>query len=88
MKKILIFIIAALTDVARADAGSVQRGGVCFTHHVSIDDANVVWNCEHLGRVTVKKIYEKGFRVVGAYVTDPANKTFQTQYLVIEQQRG
>lgn len=85
MKKLafVAFILAA--GSAQAD---VQRGGTCFTNHADISGAKVTWNCEHIGRVTTRQVYEKGFRVVGVYPTDPANRTIQYQYMVIEEQRG
>lgn len=64
-----------------------QHGGMCFTNRSSISEAEVTWNCEHIGRVTMRQIYEKGFRVVGVYSTDPADKIRQFPFLVIEEQR-
>lgn len=89
MKKILIFtfIITSLSSVARADAESRQRGGVCFTNNPRIRDAEIIWNCEHIGMVTVKQIYQKGFRVVGAFPTSYSNTTIRTPYFIIEEQR-
>jgi hypothetical protein len=70
--------------------GTVQaealKGGICVTHQSRITGAEHVWICEHLGRVTIRQIYEKGFRVVSAYSADPAEKTTQFQYLIIEEQ--
>ena len=80
--------MTALSSAANAvDGGSVQRGGMCFTNTSRIKDTEVTWNCEHIGRVTMRQIYEKGFRVVGVYAADPSDKTWQFQYLVIEEQR-
>ncbi|WP_459203451.1 hypothetical protein ACQVRV_00295 (plasmid) [Ralstonia pseudosolanacearum] len=89
MKKMLFFavIMTAIYGVSYAETGSPQRGGMCFTNNVRIKDAEITWACEHIGRATVKQIYEKGFRVVGMYSTDPSDKTAQFQYLVIEEQR-
>lgn len=70
--------------------GTVQaealKGGICVTHQSRITGAEHVWICEHLGRVTIRQIYEKCFRVVSAYSLDPAEKTSQFQYLIIEEQ--
>lgn len=81
MKKLafVAFILAAST----AHAG---RGGTCFTTNPKITGADMTWNCEHIGRVTTKQVYDKGFRVVGVYPTNPSSKTIQFQYMVIEEQ--
>lgn len=88
MKKMLVlaFTMTALSSAVYAQTGSTQRGGMCFTNHLRISGVDVVWKCEHIGQATIKQIYEKGFRVVGAYSSDFTNKTFQPQYLVIEEQ--
>ena len=64
-----------------------QRGGMCFTNHSRMKDTEVPWNCEHIGKVTIRQIYERGFRVVGSYSTDLAEKPTQFPYLIIEEQR-
>ncbi len=65
----------------------VQRGGMCFTNHSRMKDADVPWTCEHIGKVTIRQIYEKGFRVVGSYSTDLTEKPTQFPFLIIEEQR-
>ena len=65
MKNMLIaaFIVAALTGMtnASAQAAGAKRGGVCIG---PFHGADSVLQCEHIGKVTIKQIYEKGFRVV------------------------
>ncbi|CBW77313.1 unnamed protein product (plasmid) [Mycetohabitans rhizoxinica HKI 454] len=89
MKKMLVlaFMMAALSSAVYAQKGSTQRGGMCFTNHLRIESADIVWKCEHIGQSTIKQIYEKGFRVVGAFSSDLSGKTGQFQYLVIEEQK-
>jgi hypothetical protein len=99
MKKMLVlaFMMAALSSAVYAQKGSTQRGGMCFSDDHEIGSAKAIWRCENLGRVTIKEIYEKGFRVVGSYPTDyaalqpnaAAERTPPSvyQYLVIEEQR-
>ena len=60
---------------------------MCFINQSTISGADVVWRCEHLGAVTVKQIYEQGFRVVGLYPLNPVDKTYGFQFMVIEEQR-
>lgn len=84
MKKMLYvaFIVAALTGMtnASAQAAGAKRGGVCIGPFRGTDS---VLQCEHIGKVTIKQIYEKGFRVV--HMQDDKNTaTYVT--LVIEEQ--
>ena len=76
MKKMLYvaFIVAALAGMtnASAQAAAAKRGGVYS-----------VLQCEHIGKVTIKQIYEKGFRVV--HMQDDKN-TATYVMLVIEEQ--
>ena len=57
-----------------------RRGGVCIGPFRGADS---VLTCEHIGKVTVRQIYEKGFRVI--HMQDDKNTaTYVT--LVIEEQ--
>lgn len=84
MKKILIsaFIMTALSSMANANAqaAGAKRGGVCIGPFRGADS---ILNCEHIGKVTIKQIYEKGFRVV--HMQDDKN-TATYVMLVIEEQ--
>lgn len=76
------FIVAALAGMtnASAQAAGAKRGGVCIGPFRGADS---VLQCEHIGKVTIKQIYEKGFRVV--HMQDDKNTaTYVT--LVIEEQ--
>lgn len=84
MKKMLLlaFIVAAVSSMtnASAQAAGGKRGGVCVGPFRGADS---VLLCEHIGKVTIKQIYEKGFRVV--HMQDDKNTaTYVT--LVIEEQ--
>ena len=75
-------IVAALTGMtnAIAQAAGAKLGGVCIGPFRGADS---VLYCEHIGKVTIKQIYEKGFRVV--HMQDDKNTaTYVT--LVIEEQ--
>lgn len=84
MKKMLLlaFTLAALASMtnANAQAAGTKRGGVCIG---PFRGADAVLNCEHIGKVTIKQIYEKGFRVV--HMQDDKN-TATYVMLVIEEQ--
>ena len=84
MKKMLYvaFIVAALAGMtnASAQAAGAKRGGVCIGPFRGADS---VLQCEHIGKVTIKQIYEKGFRVV--HMQDDKN-TATYVMLVIEEQ--
>lgn len=79
----LLLVCISITPAAQAEG---LKGGICTTSQSRVTGADHVWHCEHLGRVTIRQIYEKGFRVVSAYSSDPAEKTSQFQYLIIEEQ--
>lgn len=84
MKKMLYaaFIVAVLVGMtnASAQAAGAKRGGVCIGPFRGGDS---VLQCEHIGKVTIKQIYEKGFRVV--HMQDDKN-TATYVMLVIEEQ--
>lgn len=74
--------LVALASMADANAQSIgtKRGGVCIGPFRGADS---VLLCEHIGKVTIRQIYEKGFRVV--HMQDDKNTaTYVT--LVIEEQ--
>jgi len=80
MRILLAFasVLTALSTLSPAYAaapGNAQKGGTCY-------GTVQAFNCEHLGHVTVKEIYEKGWRVV-AYIKEGPNTTT----LIIEEQR-
>jgi hypothetical protein len=82
-KKLLAaLVIAALVGItdAHAQTAGGRRGGVCIGPFRGADS---VLACEHIGKVTVRQIYEKGFRVI--HMQDDKNTaTYVT--LVIEEQ--
>jgi hypothetical protein len=79
------FLAMAAANALAADVPQV-KGGACWAT-LSLKAAvgpDVVFACEHLGKVTVSQIYEKGFRVV-AMTHNPAHPEFVS--LVIEERR-
>ena len=93
-RRALVVLALSSTAVAQTQTASppqpvqgTQRGGMCFTNHSRMKDTEVPWNCEHIGRVTIRQIYERGFRVVGTYSTDLTEKPTQFPFLIIEEQR-
>ncbi len=67
---------------ASAKTSGVKRGGICdggfrYVHSVL--------NCEHIGKVTIKQIYKKGFRVV---LMKDYNDPFSYGTIVIEEQNN
>jgi len=74
----LLAVVAA--NVVAADGGAPLRGGVCIGPFRGADS---VLSCEHIGQVTIRQIYEKGFRVV--HMQDDKN-TASYVVLVIEEQ--
>lgn len=72
---VAMMAICGLTNAQAAPTGAPAKGGLCYGTPQAL-------NCEYLGKVTVKEIYEKGWRVV-AYVKEGPNSIT----VVIEEQR-
>jgi hypothetical protein len=75
-------VLAALVGVTNASAqtAGAKRGGVCIGPFRGADSPLL---CEHIGKVTVRQIYEKGFRVI--HMQDDKN-TAAYVTLIIEEQ--
>jgi hypothetical protein len=70
-----VAMLMATFCFANAQGATPVKGGTCYGTPQSL-------TCEYLGKVTVKEIYEKGWRVV-AYVKEGTNNIT----VVIEEQR-
>ena len=81
MKRILFTIIAFATFSAPV-AVAAAKGGYCIA--LSFTGADSVFNCEHIGKVTFRQIYEKGWRIV-SYIQLRDSTTMRE--LIIEEQR-
>lgn len=81
------FATTAHADTKPESSSRPLRGGTCFAASMKVKDDKALWRCEHLETVTIKEIYEKGFRVVSVGSTDLGGGNMQPQYLVIEEQR-
>lgn len=81
MKKIawIAFTLALIGPAANA---APVKGGYCIA--LSFTGADAVFNCEHIGKVTFKQIYEKGWRIV-SYTQLKDSPTMRE--LIIEEQR-
>lgn len=76
----LLAVVAATAFAA--DGGAPLRGGVCIGPFRGADS---VLNCEHIGQVTIRQIYEKGFRVV--HMQDNPNTATYVRLVIEEQAR-
>ncbi|MFP5442255.1 MAG: hypothetical protein ACLGIY_01380 [Betaproteobacteria bacterium] len=76
----LLAVVAA--NVVAADGGAPLRGGVCIGPFRGADS---VLNCEHIGQVTIRQIYEKGFRVV--HMQDNPNTATYVRLVIEERAR-
>ena len=74
------FLAVVAANVVAAEGGAPLRGGVCIGPFRGADS---VVHCEHIGKVTIRQVYEKGFRVV--HMQDDKN-TASYVVLVIEEQ--
>ena len=83
---VIMTAICSLSNAQAAPAGSPIKGGTCWANlsMKATIGPDTVFNCEHIGKVTISQIYEKGFRVVSMF-PNPANAPFIS--LVIEEQR-
>ena len=63
MRKALLagLLAVVVANAVAVDGGAPLRGGVCIG---PLRGADSVVFCEHFGKVTVRQIYEKCFRVV------------------------
>lgn len=61
---------------------SPLKGGTCSTNNFT--GADTVFNCEHIGQVKIREIYEKGWRVVDRVVYPTG---FNIHVLIIEEQK-
>lgn len=84
MNKVLkvAFTMAALTALVNVNAQTVgaKRGGICIG---PLRGGDSVLHCEHIGKVTVKQIYEKGFRVI--HMQDDKNTATYVMVVIEEQ---
>lgn len=63
-------------------ASAPMKGGFCLTN--SYTGGNAIFNCDYLGAVTIKQIYEKGWRIVAFNQNLEFKRTAE---LIIEEQR-
>lgn len=84
MRKALLagFLAVVAANVIAAEGGAPLRGGVCIGPFRGADS---VLNCEHIGQVTIRQIYEKGFRVV--HMQDNPNTATYVRLVIEEQAR-
>lgn len=83
---VIMTAICSLTNAQAAPTAGPIKGGTCWANlsmKAALEPATV-FACEHLGKVTLSQIYEKGFRVV-AMTQNPAHPEFIS--LIIEEQR-
>ncbi len=76
----LLTVVAA--NAVAADGGAPLRGGVCIGPFRGADS---VLNCEHIGQVTIRQIYEMGFRVV--HMQDDKNAATYVRLVIEERAR-
>lgn len=81
-KTTLSFVLSVLSLFAISVNAAGQKGGGCLAAN-SVGGSGATYYCDHIGQVTLKQIYEKGFRVV-AYDHDPRNDGRAA--LIIEEQ--
>lgn len=83
-------VIYSLTAVVIIFSASIHaqtfplRGGTCWGITSSTLSPTMTFNCQHLGKVTISEIYEKGFRVVSSLTHTSIGGTIS---LIIEEQR-
>jgi hypothetical protein len=75
-------LLAVVATYAMAAESGALRGGVCIG---SFQGADSLMNCEHIGRVTIRQIYEKGFRVV--HMQNDKNTATYVMLVIEEQKR-
>lgn len=83
MNKIITSTFLSIGLVFSSYAVAQQKGGACGAR--SYDGPHTVFDCEHIGKVKIAQIYEKGWRVVS--MGQPKDGGTFT-YLIIEEQRS
>ena len=81
--RLLMATFALLFGTAYAQTAPLL-GGTCWGITSSTLSPTMTFNCQHLGKVTISEIYEKGFRVVGSLTHTAISGTVS---LIIEEQR-
>lgn len=83
MRVFFAFILVAVIGIANAAAGDIppRKGGFCVCNQFRGTPS--VFQCEHLGNVTISQIYEKGWRVV---IKQDVRGVVSAVELVIEEQ--
>jgi len=74
--------ISATEGQAAGQGQTPRKGGFCICN--TFLGADSVFSCEHLGKVTIRDIYAKGWRI--AHMQD-VKSTVGVVQLVIEEQR-
>lgn len=88
MKKVILcaaLLTVIFTPIAEAKK-SPRKGGLCFTNYAVIQDTNVIWSCEHIGKVKLREVYSKGWRVIGIFESSMKSAAHNYPILVIEEQ--
>lgn len=80
----LAAMLLAFSSSVYAQATPPLRGGTCWGITSSTLSPTVPFNCQHLGKVTISEIYEKGFRVVSSLTHTSVGGSIS---LIIEEQR-
>ncbi len=90
MKKTLLLAAFISAFTFSTQAAAAKKGDYCDTDRLSseykyqtISGSQTVFQCGTLGRVSIKEIYERGWRVV--LINHPPNNP-QYTYMVIEEQ--
>lgn len=82
-----VLVISALSAQAGQEV-SPAKGGMCGGIGVFNAGGESAFDCEHLGRVTIKQIYERGWRVASSgFLPEKAISVRSYMYLIIEEQK-
>ncbi len=81
MKKTLLLAAFISAFAFSTQAAAAKKGGYCDSNNLT--GASTVFDCEYLGKVTIKQIYEKGWRVI--LVSHLPNNA-KYAYAIIEEQ--
>ncbi|MCL2590912.1 MAG: hypothetical protein FWD67_08570 [Betaproteobacteria bacterium] len=82
LKIILMLLCCIFFSIPKAFAEPL-KGGVCYT---SDSRPGGTFTCEHLGKVSVKEVYEKGWRVVSLILVPSGQLSASAWFMVIEEQ--
>lgn len=85
-KRLLIAALCVATLGFAVNAQAGQRGGLCIGYGSGIDKNTDPFACPFIGNVSMEQVYEKGFKIIQIFQTNPRDD-LSSFGLIIEEQK-